>query len=155
MTQLFVDMKLFSLFKSPDKEKFNLVEISDKLSDANSSAFYTVKVDANTKRIFEVSKQKIQMDKKDCNLITIAEHTHLYALKKISTQNMNIKFANSVITNQIMESFSTITMYANILLTKVQMGPVITNIIQAIKFCNQMCMFQLKDLQDMSNIVGG
>jgi len=56
MTQLFVDMKLFSLFKSPDKEKFNLVEISDKLSDTNSSAFYTVKVDANTKRIFEVSK---------------------------------------------------------------------------------------------------
>ena len=52
-----------------------------------------------------------------------------------------------------MESFATITMYANILLMKVQMGPKITNIIHAIKFCNQMCMFSLKDLQDMSNIV--
>jgi hypothetical protein len=33
------------------------------------------------------------------------------------------------------------------------MGPAITNILLAIKFCNQMCMFQLKNLQDMSNIV--
>ena len=105
-------MKLFTLFKSQDKEKFNLVEITNKLSDAEPSAYYKVKVDENTKRVFEVSKQKFQLDKKDCDLITIAEHTHFYELKKISKQNRNIKFANAVITNQIMESFATITMYA-------------------------------------------
>ena len=116
---MFVNMKLFTRFRSQDKEKFNLVEITNKLSDAEPSAYYKVKVDENTKRVFEVSKQKFQLNKKDCDLITIAEHTHFYELKKIAKQNSNIKFANAVITNQIMESFATITMYANILLMKV------------------------------------
>ena len=119
MTQMFVNMKLFTRFDSQNKEKFNLVEISERLSDEQPSAYFKVKVDENTKRVFEVSKQKFQLDKKDCDLITIAEHTHFYELKKIAKQNSNIKFANAVITNQIMESFATITMYANILLMKV------------------------------------
>jgi hypothetical protein len=129
MTQIFVNMKLFTRFRSEDKEKLNLVEISKKLDEKEPSAYFKVKVDEKNKRVFEVSKQKFQLDKKDCDLITIAEHTHFYELKKIAKQNSNIKFANAVITNQIMESFATITMYANILMMKVQMGPVITNII--------------------------
>jgi hypothetical protein len=73
-------MKLFTRFNSQEKDKFNLVEISSKLSEAEPSAYYKVKVDEKTKRIFEVSKQKFQLDKKDCDLITIADHTHFYEL---------------------------------------------------------------------------
>lgn len=45
MTQMFVNMKLFTRFNSEEKEKFTLVEISNELTDAQPSAYYRVKVD--------------------------------------------------------------------------------------------------------------
>lgn len=83
MTQIFVDMKLFTRYHSQDKSKFNLAEISHTLNEEESSAYYSVKVDENNSRVFEVSKQKFQLDKKDCDLITIAEHTHFFEFEKI------------------------------------------------------------------------
>lgn len=55
---MFVNMKLFARFRSEDKEKFNLVEISNKLSEQEPSAYFKVKVDEKNKRVFEISKQK-------------------------------------------------------------------------------------------------
>jgi hypothetical protein len=58
MTQIFVNMKLFTRFRSKDKEKLNLVEISKNLDEKEPSAYFKVKVDEKNKRVFEVSKQK-------------------------------------------------------------------------------------------------
>lgn len=99
---------MFTRFESTDEEKFSLVEISNSLNELASSGFYQVKVDNETFRIFEVSKEKFELKKVDCDLITICEHTHFYELNKIQKLNMNIKFANVCISSQIMELFATI-----------------------------------------------
>ncbi len=53
---MFVNMKLFTRFRCEDKEKLNLVEISNKLSEKEPSAYFKVKLDEKNKRVFEISK---------------------------------------------------------------------------------------------------
>lgn len=112
-------MKIFKPITTESAEKFSLLEIAEKLTDVEPAMLVKIKFQNQSKRIFEISKQKFNLNLDETDLLTISEQTIFYALEKTKKQNHGIKFANSVITNSIMESFSTITMYANILMEKV------------------------------------
>ena len=51
-----------------------------------------------------------------------------------------------------MDPLQTINQYADILLKKIANRPEITNLLEAIKYCNRMIQFNVKNLQDIKNI---
>jgi hypothetical protein len=51
-----------------------------------------------------------------------------------------------------MDPLQTINQYADILLKKITNRPEITNLLEAIKYCNRMIQFSIMDLQDISSI---
>ena len=85
-------------------------------------------------------------------MLIIQEQTAFYQLDKEKQKNTAIKFANACISNQIMGPLQTIIQYVEILLRKLEQRPDICNLLDAIKYLNNSIMFQIQDLQDISNI---
>ena len=76
-------------------------------------------------------------------MLLIQEETAQVLLQKEREFNVGIKFANQCISSQLMDPLQTISQYADILLKKLASRPEITNLLEAIKYCNRMIQFNI------------
>ena len=71
-------MKIFRPITAESAETFSLLEITDKLNDSEPTMHVKIKFQNQSKRIFEISKQKFSLNLEETDLLTISEQTSFY-----------------------------------------------------------------------------
>ena len=71
-------MKIFRQIRTESAEKISLFEIIEKLNDEEPTMHVKINFQNQTKRIFEISKQKFNLNLDETDLLTISEQTSFY-----------------------------------------------------------------------------
>ena len=71
-------------------------------------------------------------------MLQIQEQTAQYMLERERKHTSGIKFANSCISNQIMDPLRTVGQYVDAIFRKMDGRPEICALLNAIKYCNRM-----------------
>jgi|LakMenEpi03Oct11_1017367.scaffolds.fasta_scaffold40468_1 hypothetical protein len=71
-------MKIFKPITAESAEKFSLLEIVGKLNDAEPTMHVQIKFQNQGKRMFEINKQKFNLNLEETDLLTISEQTSFY-----------------------------------------------------------------------------
>lgn len=113
---------------------------------------FKISLGNNGKRIFQVTRQDIELDNETCCMLILNEQTAKVLLREEQTKLKGIELANQCISNQIMDPLKTIEQYADILINKSSSRPEIRELLEAIKYCNRMIQYNINDLQDIVNL---
>lgn len=106
----------------------------------------------DSKRVFSVAKQQIEVGGETCYMVLMHENTASHELKEQQAELESIKFSNSCISDQILEPLRVIDQYIEILYDQLKQRPDTRKITEAIKNCSRLIQFQIMDLRDIASI---